>query len=67
MTVESEEKKDVLFTGEEAQDGRRKSLIDTLRNQKEINKVAPEGVKKGQVIDVEEFKREMQRRGSINL
>lgn len=36
-------------------------------NQKKNNKVAPDRVKKGNTIDVQEFKREIERRGSIRL
>ncbi|GMI04095.1 hypothetical protein TrLO_g10879 [Triparma laevis f. longispina] len=61
-TVKSDEMKDVVVRGEEKQGGRRKSLMETLINQTKNNKVAPEGVKKGNDIDVEEFKREMTRR-----
>ncbi|GMI09557.1 hypothetical protein TrLO_g1302 [Triparma laevis f. longispina] len=48
-------------SNEDAQGGRCKNLIDRLINPKKNNKVAPEGVKKGNYIDVEEFKREMKR------
>ncbi|GMH79622.1 hypothetical protein TrLO_g105 [Triparma laevis f. longispina] len=55
VTVESEEKKDIVVTVEDAQGGR-KSLINTFINRKKNNKVAPEGVKKRNDYDVEEFK-----------
>lgn len=58
-----EQKKDVVVKGEEKQGVRRKSIIDTLRNRN--IKIAPAGVKKEQCIEVQEFKREMERRGSI--
>ncbi|GMH65348.1 hypothetical protein TL16_g04176 [Triparma laevis f. inornata] len=45
-----EEKKDAVVTDEEKQGGHRKSLIDTFINQKKNNKVAPEGVMKGNDI-----------------
>ncbi|GMI16130.1 hypothetical protein TrLO_g13736 [Triparma laevis f. longispina] len=67
VTEVREEKKDVVVCVEKAQGSHRKSLLDTLKNRKENNKVAPDGVKKEQIIDVLEFKREIERRGSINL
>ncbi|GMH65899.1 hypothetical protein TrLO_g8812 [Triparma laevis f. longispina] len=62
VTVESEEKKDVVVTVEEAQGGPRKSLIETFIKRKNNNKIVPEGMNKGNAIDVEEFKREMKQR-----
>ncbi|GMI09387.1 hypothetical protein TrLO_g6823 [Triparma laevis f. longispina] len=60
VTVEREEKKEKNFRdGEEKQIGRHKSFIGGLANRKKNYKVAPEGVKKEQIIDVQEFKREM--------
>ena len=62
---ESAQQKDAV---EEKQGGHRKSLFYSFKNRKNNYKVAPEGmmVKKGNDIDVEEFKREMER-WSMNL
>ena len=62
-----EENVDVIVRGEEKQGGHRKSLIDSLKSRKKNNKVVPEGMKEGHVFDVQEFKREMERRGIINM
>ncbi|GMH73697.1 hypothetical protein TL16_g06259 [Triparma laevis f. inornata] len=62
-----EEKKDAVFRDEEAPIGRHKSLLDSLINRKENNKVAPDGEQEGSVIDQQEFIRAMERRGSISM
>ncbi|GMH82067.1 hypothetical protein TL16_g09138 [Triparma laevis f. inornata] len=74
VAVEREEKKDVVVGGGKAvvgggkaQGGRRKSFIGPFINRKENNKVAPDGEQEVQEMDVQEFKREMEWRGSINL
>lgn len=60
-----EEKRDGVVRDEKSQIGRHKSFIDPFLNRKRNNKIAPDGVKKGKDFDVQEFMREVERRGSI--
>ncbi|GMI03401.1 hypothetical protein TrLO_g3008 [Triparma laevis f. longispina] len=64
VTEAREENMDIVVTGQEKQGSGRKSLLGGLVNRKSNYKVAPEGVKKGNYIDVEEFIRVMNRRGT---
>ena len=45
----------------------RKSFIGGLVNRKKNVQVAPDGVRKETVVDVQEFKCEMKRRGSFKV
>ena len=67
ISAENEVEEDLKVGGGEKQKGRRRSVLEVLSGQKAVSsKVMPaEGIKKE--IDVEEFEREMKRRGSMTL
>ena len=53
---------------EEEQNGRRSSILEIISGQKAVSsKVMPAGGEAKKEIDVEDFVREMNRRGSINM
>ena len=57
----------LMVGGGEEQNGRRRSILEMMSGQKAVSsKVMPAGGRKKE-IDVEEFEREMKRRGSINM
>ena len=67
MAAKNECEEALMVEGEEKQKGRRRSIVEMISGQKAVSsKVMPAGgIKKD--IDEEEFLREMNRRGSINM
>jgi hypothetical protein len=64
---ENEGEEALMVGGGEEQNGRRRSILDIISGQKAVSsKVMPAGGSKNK-IDVEEFEREMKRRGSFNM
>ena len=67
MVAENEGEEALMIGGQEEQNGRRRSIVEIIRVQKAASsKVMPAGGFKKE-IDVEEFVREIERRGSINM
>ena len=65
--AENEGEEALMVGGGEEQKGRRRSVLEVISGQKAASyKVMPAGGIKKE-IDIEEFEREMKRRGSINM
>ena len=68
VAAENEVEEALMVGGGEEQKGRRRSVLEVISGQKAVSsKVMPAGGGKKEEIDAEEFVREMNRRGSINM